>query len=271
MDAVATPDTPPFEKSPDYMQSLARGIKVLSAFDLDHPTMTLSEAAERVGLSRAVVRRCLLTLQHLGYLDSRGRRFHLLPKALDLGFRYISSLSFPARAMPFMEEVAEQVKESCSLSVLDDLDLVYVARVPVRRIMTIALGVGARLPAYAASMGRVLLSGLSEADLDERLGRADLKPITALCICRLEPLKAEIDRVRRQGYALVVDELEVGLCSIAVPIHDHLGRVAAALNIGFRSREDCREWAVAVGLPALRSAQTRIEHTLSLHPAPMVH
>lgn len=268
---VLAPSTakPPFETSPDYMQSLARGLEVLRAFDLEHPTMTLSQVAERVGLSRAVVRRCLLTLQHLGYLGSQGRQFTLRPKVLDLGFRYISSLSLPDRALPFMEQLAQKVHESTSLSVLDDLEIVYVARVPVLRIMTVNLGVGARLPAYAASMGRVLLAGLPEPELDARLGRAQLRPLTPYTLCSHDGLMAEIANVRRHGYCIVVDELEVGLCSIAVPVRDRSGRVAGALNLGVRSREGCREWAMTVGLPALRAAQDQIEHTLALQPTLM--
>ena len=270
MDQPVQPEPASFEKSPNYMQSLARGLEVLRAFDLEHPTMTLSRVAERVGLSRAVVRRCLLTLQHLGYLGSQGRQFTLCPKVLDLGFRYLSSLSLPDRALPFMEQLAEEVKESTSLSVLDDLDIVYVARVPVRRIMTVALGVGARLPAFAASMGRVLLASLAEPELAERMRRADLRPLTPSTLCQIGPLTAEIRKVGRQGYALVVDELEVGLCSIAVPIHNHAGQVAGALNIGSRTRAGCREWALQSALPALRATQARIERTLADHPTPMV-
>lgn len=260
------PAQPPFESSPDYMQSLARGLEVLRAFDLEHPAMTLSQVADRVGLSRAVVRRCLLTLQHLGYLGSQGRQFSLNPRVLDLGYHYLSSLSLPDRAMPFMEQLAQAVHESTSLSVLDDLEILYVARVPVQRIMTIALGVGARLPAFAASMGRVLLAGLPEGELDARLRRADLRPLTPYTLCSHEGLMAEIAKVRRQGHCLVVDELEVGLCSIAVPIHDRSGRVAGALNLGIRSREGCREWAMTVGLPALQTTQAQIERTLKFQP-----
>ena len=270
MDTLRIPAATPFEESPNYMQSLDRGLRVLRSFDLEHPSMTLSEVAERVHLSRAVVRRCLLTLQHLGYVASQGRQFHLLPRTLDLGFHYLSSLSLPDRALPFMEQLAQEVHESTSLSVLDDLDIVYVARVPVLRIMAVALGVGARLPAFAASMGRVLLASLPGDDLEERLDRAELRPLTPATIWQRDPLKAELRKVRRQGYAMVVDELEVGLCSIAVPIHDHAGQVAGALNIGSRTREGCREWALSVALPALRETQDRIEQNLAAHP-PLVH
>ena len=266
MDELATP----FENSTNYMQSLVRGLEVLRAFDLEHPAMTLSEVAERVGLARAVVRRCLLTLQHLGYIGSRGRQFHLLPKTLDLGFRYISSLSLPDRALPFMEQLAKEVDESSSLAVLDGLEIVYVARVPVRRVMTIALAVGARLPAFATSMGRVLLAGLPDPVLADRLRKADLKAITARTVWKMGPLKAEITKVRKQGYALVYEELELGLCSIAVPIYNHARQVAGALNIGFRAREGCREWALATALPALREAQAQIAAALAHYPAPGV-
>jgi len=266
----AAPEPASFEKDPNYMQSLARGLEVMRSFDLEHPAMTLSEVAERVGLSRAVVRRCLLTLQQLGYVGSRGRQFHLLPRTLDLGFHYISSLSLPDRALPFMERLAQTLDESSSLSVLDGQEIIYVARVPVRRVMTITLVVGARLPAVATSMGRVLLAGLPEPALEERLAAAELKPYTPRTIWKRDPLRAEIRRVRKQGYALVDEELEAGLCSIAVPVHNHARQVAGALNIGFRAREGCREWALATALPALREAQAQIEAALAHCPAPGV-
>lgn len=261
---------PLFEESADYMQSLARGMGVLRAFDGRHPSMTLSETAERAGLSRAVARRCLLTLQHLGYVEALGRQFHLTPRVLELGFGYLNSLTFPELALPWMEGLSRRLDESCSLSVLDGHELVYVARVPVKRIMTIALGLGARLPAFAASMGRVLLAGLPDAVLEERLRQADPRPLTPFTIWEPGPLRAELRRVRAQGYALVVEELELGLCSIAVPIHNQSRQVVGALNIGLQAREGCREWALETALPALREAQGEIERSLLHHPTPGV-
>ena len=162
----------PFEHSRDYVQSLARGLAVLRAFDREHPTLTLPGIAARTGLSRAAVRRLVLTLQHLGYVRPLGREYSLTPRVLELGFGYLGSLKLTELAQPLVEQLARRVNHSCSMAVLDGQSIVYVLRVPVRRVMTVALGVGARLPAFAASMGRVLLAGLSEADLDAWLRSA---------------------------------------------------------------------------------------------------
>jgi len=248
-----------FDESPDFVQSLARGLQVLRAFDEEHPSLTLSEVSERTGLARAAARRSLLTLTHLGYVGSRGRQFFLTPRVLDLGFGYLSSLALPELALPWMERLARRVNESCSLSVLDGADIVYVARVPVRRVMTISLGVGARLPAFAASMGRVLLAGLADPDLGRWLATTRTRALTPHTIFRKPALKAEILRVRAQGYSLVVQELELGLCSVALPIRDRQSRVLAALNVGMPFRQGIRERALREILPALRETQRAIE------------
>lgn len=251
-----------FEENPEFVQSLARGLEVIRSFDEEHPSPTLSELAESTGLSRAAVRRSLLTLEHLGYVRQKGRLFSLTPRILELGFGYLSSLGLPELALPFMETLAQRVDESCSLTVLDDTDIVYVARVPVRRIMAISLGVGARLPAFAASMGRVLLAALPDDALDEWLARATTRPVTPHTIHDKRALKAEILRVRAQGYALVLQELEVGLCSIAVPLRDRQGRTLAALNVGMPFRRGVRGRALREILPALREARHAIEQVL---------
>jgi IclR family pca regulon transcriptional regulator len=256
-----------FEDSPDFVQSLARGLTVIRAFDEVHPSLTLSEVADRTGLARAVVRRSLLTLQHLGYVGARGRQFFLTPRVLELGFGYLSSLALPELALPAMEQLAQRLSESCSLSVLDGADIVYLARVPVRRVMTISLGVGARLPAFAASMGRVLLAGLSDDALDEWLAKARTRPLTPHTVFEKRALQAEILRVRAQGYSLVIQELELGLCSVAVPIRDRSGRVVAAVNVGMPFRKGIREHALRKILPALRATQITIEGAIARQKA----
>lgn len=257
--------TPPsdFQDGPDYVQSLARGLEVIRAFDQDHASMTLSEVADRSGLSRAVARRCLLTLAHLGYIGSRGRQFFLTPRVLDLGFAFLSSLDLPEIAMPVMEQLSVKLGESSSLCLLDGHDIVYVARVPVKRVMAMALGVGARLPAFAASMGRVLVAGLDDAAMEVWISQVELRPLTPRTIVDKEGLKAELLRIRSQGHALVMQELEPSLCSIAVPIHDRGQRVVAALNVGMQVRTGIRDYALKTVLPALLDAQTAIEHALS--------
>lgn len=256
-----------FEESADFVQSLARGLQVIRTFDGDHPSLTLTEVAERTGLAKAAARRSLLTLQHLGFVEVRGRQFLLTPRILELGFGYLSSLQLPELALPAMEHLSLQVDESSSLSVLDGNEIVYVARVPVHRVMTISLGVGARLPAFAASMGRVLLAGLPEPALDAWLERTETRALTPHTIHRKPALRTEISRVRVQGYSLVCQELELGLCSISVPVRDRHGKVLAALNVGMAHREGVPERALKEVLPALLAAQEAIESAIAFHRA----
>src|SRR5512139_1746855 len=149
----------------DFVQSLERGLAVIRAFDRDHPELTLSEVATATGVTRAAARRFLLTLAELGYVRSDGRLFALTPRVLELGYAYLSSMSLPEVAEPHLEALVATVNESSSVSVLDGTDVVYVARVPTSRIMTVSISVGTRFPAYATSMGRVLLAGLDDAEL----------------------------------------------------------------------------------------------------------
>lgn len=251
-----------FEESADYVQSLARGLVVLRAFDRELPSPSLSQVAERSGLSRAVARRLLLTLQHLGYVGSRGRSFFLTPRVLELGYSYLSSLDLTELAQQSMEQLSQRVGESCSMAVLDGSDVVYVLRVPVRRVMSVALGVGARLPAFATSLGRVILADMVDAELATWLRAQKLRPYTPQTLRTVAALKAELQRVRVQGYALVARELEPGLCSIAVPIRAGDGRVVAALNVGMPYSEEAPARAVKQILPALREAQQAIEQAI---------
>lgn len=216
---------------PNFVQSLARGLAVIRAFDADHPELTLSDVAKSTGLTRAAARRFLHTLVELGYVRTDGRLFALRPRILELGYAYLSSLSLPELAMPMMERVVEQVRESCSLAVLDGEDVVYVARVPTKRIMSVAISVGTRFPAYATSMGRVLLAHREPDWLDEYLATAKLEPLTRRTVTDPGQLRDILRKVRAQGYCLVDEELEEGLRSIAAPIRDGDGRVVAAINV----------------------------------------
>src|SRR5436305_9940505 len=179
----------------DFVQSLERGLAVIRAFDAEHRELTLSEVARSTGLTRAAARRFLLTLVKLGYVNFSQGRFSLRPRVLELGYAYLSSLSLPEVAQPHMEALVARVNESCSISVLDELDVVYVVRVPTRRIMSITLAVGTRLPAYATSMGRVLLAALTDDELDRRLARADLRPLTARTVTERSVLRRILDTV----------------------------------------------------------------------------
>jgi len=218
-------------RNADYVQSLERGLSVIRAFDSEHRELGLSEVARATGLTRAAARRFLLTLVALGYMHFDGSRFSLRPRVLELGFAYLSSLSLPELAEPHMEALVARINESSSISVLDDTDVVYVARVPTRRIMSITIAVGTRLPAFATSMGRVLLAALPDAELEERLARIDVRPLTPRTVKSHGDLRRVLDQVRRQGYAVTDQELEQGLRSAAVPIHDASGTVIAALNV----------------------------------------
>ena len=218
-------------RSSDFVQSLERGLAVIRSFDAEHRERSLSEVAKTTGLTRAAARRFLLTLVKLGYVRFDGKLFSLRPRVLELGFAYLSSLTLPEVSQPHMEKLVSQVNESSSVSVLDDMDVVYVARVPTRRIMTIAIAVGTRLPAYATSMGRVLLAELEPEELDERLERTQLRAFTSRTVTDSGRLHEILDGVRRQGYAMVDQELEDGLRSAAVPIRDSSGGAVAALNV----------------------------------------
>ncbi|MGH1564515.1 IclR family transcriptional regulator domain-containing protein [Mumia sp. DW29H23] len=257
---MTTEDGRPVES----VQSLQRGLAVIRAFDAEHPRMTLSEVARQTDLTRATARRFLHTLVALGYTDTDGREFWLRPRVLDLGYAYLSSSSLPEIATPHLKAFTDTVHESSSVSVLDGLDIVYVARVPTRRIMTVAISVGTRFPAYATSMGRVLLAGLDEDDREVLLAKAELERLTPRTITSLPRLRRELDVVREQGWALVDQELELGLRSMAAPIRDPRGRTIAAANVSMSATQGSPEEARERLLPPLLAATGQIEHDLRI-------
>lgn len=243
----------------DFVTSLARGLEVLRAFGADTPVMTLSEVAARTGLTRAGARRFLLTLVELGYVYKNGRQFRLTPKVLALGYAYLSSMPLPQQAQPFLEEITAATNESCSLAVLDGADIVYLARSPARRILMVGIQVGTRLPAHATSMGRVLLADLEPPDLDRYLRATRLERRTRHTLTDPERLESELARVRRQNYAIIDQELEEGVRSIAVPVRDPgSGRVVAAINISTNVAAVPKERLVKEFLPVLQGAAARI-------------
>ncbi|HEY0772716.1 MAG TPA: IclR family transcriptional regulator [Nocardioidaceae bacterium] len=250
------------QRADHYVQSLERGLSVITAFGPDSPQMTLSDVARAAGLTRAAARRFLLTLVDLGYVRTDGKLFELTPRVLDLGYAYLSSISLPGVAEPHLEHLVAETHESSSMSVLDGRDIVYVARVPTSRIMTVAINVGTRFPAYATSMGRVLLAGLPEDKLEEYLAGVHLDQLTERTVTSAEDLRAVLDEVRREGYALVDQELEAGLRSLAAPVRDKRGRVIAAVNISSHVSRLSREKATREFLPLLLEAAERIERDL---------
>ena len=251
------PASPPPQPGDSYVQSFARGLEVIRSFSAQAPQQTLSQVAERSGLSRAGARRILLTLLTLGYVESDGKLFRLTARILDLGFAYLSSMPIWNLAEPVMEELVAQVKESCSAAVLDGTDIVYVLRVPTHKIMRNTLGVGSRLPAYCTSMGRVLLADLPEDELLRRLDASDRRALTRHTVTDVAALLTMIQQVRKQGWCLVDQELEEGLISLAAPITNRAGRTIAAINIsGQANRTNAREAQDRL-LPALlHSART---------------
>ncbi len=217
-------------KATDFVQSLDRGLSVIRAFDMDNPELTLSEIAQRTNLTRAAARRFLLTLEHLGYVRSDRKLFSLSPRVLELGYAYLSSLGLPEVAMPHLEDMVAEVQLSSSVSVLDGHDIVYVARVMTRRIMSVNINVGTRLPAVTTSMGRVLLSGFSDEALDAFIVESELVAHTSSTIVDPQHLRDAIREIRATGWAVVDQELELGLRAIAVPIRSADGRIIAAMN-----------------------------------------
>jgi IclR family pca regulon transcriptional regulator len=247
----------------DFVQSLERGLAVIRAFDADHPSLTLSEVATSTGLSRAAARRFLRTLVQLGYMRSNGSKFALRPKILELGYAYLSSLTLPEVAMPHLEQLVEQVHESSSVCELDGHDVIYIARVSTKRIMTVAISVGTRFPAYATSMGRVLLTAQPDEWLEEYLGSAGLRGLTGHTITSAPALRRELRKIRAQGWALVDQELEEGLRSIAAPIRDADGQVIAAVNISTHAGRRTLNGIVEDLLPPLLATVERIELDLA--------
>lgn len=263
---MPTSADPAPSRNTEFVQSLERGLAVIRAFDDEHPDLTLSDVARATGLTRAAARRFLLTLIDLGYVRTDGRLFALRPRVLELGYSYLSSLGLPEVALPHMESLVAQVHESSSLCVLDGAEIVYVARVPTRRIMTVAITVGTRFPAYATSMGRVLLAALPPDALDARLRAGELAQLTPKTITRSDKLRATLGRVAAQGYALVDQELEIGLRSIAVPVRVQ-GRVVAALNVSMHASRGSSDAARRELLPPLRATAEAIDADLAATPA----
>jgi IclR family transcriptional regulator, pca regulon regulatory protein len=217
---------------PNFVLSLARGLEVIETFEGHTEGRSVAEISRQTGLSRAAVRRLLITLQQLGYAECRGRVYRLKARVLKLGFSYLTSESLPAIAQPILERVTEAVHESSSLTVLDGDQIVYLARSSAKRVMSVGLAVGSRLPAYCTAMGRVLLAALPDDELTAYLERVDLRGLTPKTITDKGLLQETIRKVHRQGFALADEELELGLRSIAVPVRNRQNRVVAAINIG---------------------------------------
>lgn len=252
-----------FRGDPNFMTSLARGLSVIQAFSQKKRQLTISQLSSKTGLSRAAVRRCLYTLSKLGFAGTDdGRHFYLGPRILALGYSYIASMPLATAAQPVLERLSHELHESCSISTLDRSEIIYVARANVTRIMSIDLGVGSRLPAFCTSMGRVLLASLTPEDLETYLGQTELKRYTDRTISSPEKLRQVLRLVSRNGYAIVDQELELGLRSLAVPIQNPNGRIVAALNVGTHAQRVSIQELQSKFLPRLRSAAQELSMLL---------
>jgi len=216
----------------DVMGGLAKGLQVIETFTVDRPRQSIAEVSAASGLDRATARRCLLTLAHHGYADYDGKFFTLRPRILRLGTACLATMPLPQIVQPLLDALSERIGQSSSVSILDGAEIVYVARAAQRKVMSIGLMPGSRLPAYCTSMGRILLAALPEADVQEILRRHPPAPRTPLTRTTPEAIFAELTKIRAQGYAVIDQEVEIGLRSIAVPIRNVHRQTVAALNIG---------------------------------------
>lgn len=246
----------------DFIGGFAKGLRVIGAFGETKPRLTITDIAKETGLDRATARRCLLTLAELGYAAYDGKFFELTPKILRLGHAYLSATPLPGLVQPYLDQLSEKVGQSASVSVLDGTEIVYVARASQKRVMSINLMPGSRLPAYCASMGRVLLAALPEGQARAIVEASERKANTVFTRTDSEALMEELSRVRRAGYALIDQELEIGLRSIAVPLENARGRVVAALNIGAPAVHAGAEEMAALYLPAMREVQAALRQVL---------
>ena len=265
---IATPiddDIDPVKNSsdPNFVLSLARGLEVIESFEGHTEGQTVAEIARITGLSRAAVRRLMITLERLGYAEYSGRVYRLKTRVLKLGFSYLTSTSLPTIAQPILERVTELVHESSSLSILDGDEIVYLARSAAKRVMSIGLSVGSRLPAYCTSMGRVLLAALRDVELAAYLDRVELKALTPKTVTDKSSMLEIIQSVRAQDYALTDEELELGLRSIAVPVRNRQNRTVAAINVGVHAARVSTAEMIERLLPILQENARTFVHLLS--------
>jgi IclR family pca regulon transcriptional regulator len=249
----------PRRPDPDFMLSLARGLGVIRAFENSESALSVAEVARRSEISRAAARRCLHTLACLDYVVGAGGKFELAPKVLTLGYAYLGSARVSRAAQPVLERVSERLQESCSMSVMDGSEIVYVARASSRRIISISLSIGSRLPAYCTSMGRILLAFGGDERLKHYLSGVKLVAHTPHTITKRAGLVEELQRIRSSGFALVDQELEIGLRSIAVPVRRPSdASVVAAINVGVQAtRVDCKTMVNSY-VPVLQKAASDI-------------
>ncbi|HEV7442283.1 MAG TPA: IclR family transcriptional regulator C-terminal domain-containing protein [Steroidobacteraceae bacterium] len=247
---------------PDFMTSLARGLHVIRAFAGVDRRLTIADVSRATGLTRAVVRRCLYTLKELGYAATDGRMYFLQPRILNLGYAYLSTAPVPIAAQPVLEEMSEALGEASSVAVLDDGAVVYVGRAATKRIMSVTLGVGSRLPAYCTALGRVLLAHLTDEQVNSELAKVDFIQHTKHTVTSRKRLEEILVGVRQDGFALNDQELEIGLRSIAVPVRNVVGTVVAAMNVSSQASRVSRRELLERCLPVLRGAAEKLSSQL---------
>lgn len=243
---------------PSFMTSLARGLAVVKAFSEQRRAMTIAQLSHKTGIPRAAVRRCLYTLKQLGYADSEANNFYLKPKILSLGYSYLSSTPLTISAQPALNKISCQLNESCSLGVLEESDVLYLSRSQSSRVMSVALNAGSRVPAYCTSLGRVLLAALSEDELCDYFSKARLIAHTDRTVTTESELRDILTEVRQKGYAIVEEELEIGLQSIAVPVRGAAGTIVAAVNVGAQTNRTTRAQIEQIFLPALLNTASEL-------------
>ncbi len=246
----------------DTMGGLAKGLSVIETFTPTRPRQSIAEVSAASGLDRATARRCLLTLAHLGYADYDGKFFTLTPRILRLGTACLATMPLPQMVQPLLDSLSDQLGESSSVSILDGAEIVYVARAAQRKVMSIALMPGSRLPAFCTSMGRVMLAALPVADAEAILSASPLTPRTALTKTDPAAILAELSKIRSEGHALIDQEVELGLRSIAVPLFNAHGHTIAALNIGVPATQDSVESLVPLYRPAMLAIQAELRKVL---------
>jgi len=242
----------------DLIAGLEKGLGVIEAFDETRPRLSVTDVANITGLTRAAARRYLLTLAKLGYASFDGKFFSLMPRILRLGHAYLSSTGFPKFVQPYLEQISAATGESSSAAILDDTDIVYVARAATRRIMSINLAVGSRLPGYCTSLGRALMAGQSDELIKDYFRRVELRALTPKTKTKREAILAALAEVRKKGYALVDEELELGLRSISVPVYDGRGTVIGAINLSAQAARVSAAALIKDMLPHLLAAQSAL-------------
>jgi len=246
----------------DLVAGLEKGLAVIEAFDQERPRLTISEVAERTGLTRAAARRYLLTLTHLGFVHQERKMFALAPRVLRLAQSYMHSARLPRVVQPALLELAHRLREASAASVLDDADAICIAATTAGRNVSNTLQAGIRVPAYCTANGRVLVAALPQAQADNWLAQQTLRALTPHTITRPEQLRAELQRIREQGYAAVDQELELGIRTLSVPLANWRGDTVAAIDLTVHASRMSIDDLVATGLPALRQAQSRLRQLL---------